>query len=77
MSLLPFFSATKPQQILLGKEQLLNHSSISLRFIVLLLYVCIYVFNDREWTDFPKRPFWGETKIKSKSKGKYKYQVVF
>ncbi len=40
-------------------------------------YVFMYVFNDQERTDCPKIPYWGENKLKSKIKGKYKYPVVF
>ncbi len=37
----------------------------------------MYVFNDRERTDGPKRPYWGENRLKCKIKGKYMYLVVF
>ncbi len=36
----------------------------------------MYVFNDRERADCPKRPYWGAARLKSKIKGKYKYLVV-
>ncbi len=37
----------------------------------------MYVFNDRERPDCPKRPYWGENRLKSKIIGKSKYLVVF
>ncbi len=37
----------------------------------------MYAFNTRERTDGPKRPHWGENKLNSKIKVKYKYLVDF
>ncbi len=37
----------------------------------------MYVFNDRERTDCPKIPYWGENRLKSKTMGKYKYLIDF
>ncbi len=39
--------------------------------------ICMYVFDDRERADCPKRPYWSESRLRSKIMGKYNYLVVF
>ncbi len=38
---------------------------------------CMYVFNDRERTDCPKKTTLGQNKLTNEMKGKYKYLVAF
>ncbi len=58
-------------------QSLAGIQPLALKIVDIIGSVCMYVFNARERTGCPKRPYWGENRRKSKIMGKYKYIVVF
>ncbi len=40
-------------------------------------FIHMYVFYDRKRTHCPKRPYWGENRLKIKAKGKYIYIYIY